>query len=99
MATASVCSSPSARTDGVTCLALRRNEAYSGKQVVTFQIGFRRHFRPPESSLDRRASVGGGPRQYDCDGFATVEAQRRFCSDLAAAAGSSLGSAKAPAPA
>src|ERR1700735_480321 len=43
MATASVCSSPSARTDGVTCLALRRNEAYSGQRAVTFQIRFHGH--------------------------------------------------------
>ena len=44
MATASVCSSPSARTDGVTCLVLRCNEACPGEQVLTFQIRLRRHF-------------------------------------------------------
>ena len=105
MATASVCSSPSARTDGVICLALRRNEAYSGQQVVTFQIGFRRHFRPPESIGAPALALGLGNTiatglRLRTRRFATVEAATCpawLGSDLAAAAGPSLGSTKAPA--
>ena len=107
MATASVCSSPSERTDGVTCLELQRNEACSDQQVLPFRSGFvATSDRPnPLSIGEPPESLGLGDTcttslRLRAGRFATVEAATRLArlrSDLAAAAGPSLGSAKAPA--
>ena len=94
--------------DGSLVMALRRNEAWLGEQVVTFQIQF-----VATSDRPNPLSIGEPPQTLDLSDtrttslglrtcrFATVEAATRLARlrfDLAAAAGPSLGSAKAPAP-